>query len=103
MARVVMLRHPQTGVIRKGFYGFSWTTLFFGGFPALFRGDILVGVLVFVLSFCTGWIGCIIWAFFYNKKYTLSLIEQGYCLADSPEVEMEARASLGIMSASRQS
>lgn len=38
MATVVMLKHPETGIVTKGFYGFSWTTFFFGCLPALFRG-----------------------------------------------------------------
>lgn len=47
MAKTVMLRHPQTGILKKGLYGYSWTTLFFSGFPAIFRGDILQAWLLF--------------------------------------------------------
>ena len=46
MATRIMLKHPQTGVIKPGYFGFSWTTFFFGGFPALFRGQIGLGLIV---------------------------------------------------------
>lgn len=96
MAKIVMMKHPKTGVVKKGFFGFSWTTLFFGGFPALFRGDILTGVIVTVISLLTFGIGGIIWAFFYNKKYTTTLLEKGYKFADSEGIVSLAKSSLGI-------
>jgi hypothetical protein len=34
MATVAMLKHPQSGLHKKGFVGFSWTMFFWG---ALFR------------------------------------------------------------------
>ena len=96
MATTIMLKHPQTGVIKQGFYGFSWTTFFFGGFPALFRGDIVIGLAVIVITMITFGIAGIIWAFIYNKKYTLGLIEKGYILASSEGENALARQKLGI-------
>jgi hypothetical protein len=96
MAQIVMLRNPQTGIVKKGFYGFSWTTFFWGGLPALFRGDILVGLGVVVLSILTWGVAGFLWAFFYNKHYTLKLIEQGYQFADSEGKVALARAKLGV-------
>ncbi len=97
MAETVMLKHTRTGIVKKGFYGFSWTTLFFGGFPALFRGDILMGLIVMVINFCTFGFAGLIWAFFYNKTYTHKLLENGYELADSEAKNALARSKLGIL------
>ena len=60
MAQLVRLKHAQSGVVKSGFYGFSWTTLFFSGFPAIFRGDLLTGVIVLVLSASSFWIVAVI-------------------------------------------
>jgi hypothetical protein len=97
MATVVMLRHPRTGIVKQGFFGFSWTTSFFGGFPALFRGDFIMGLVFIVLGLFTWNISGIILAFFYNKQYTLKLIEQGYELADSDALNSIARSKLGMV------
>ena len=99
MATVVMMKHPQTGLIKKGFVGFSWTTFFFGGFPALFRGDFLMGVVFIVLAVFTAGLSNIIVAFFYNKQFTTKLVEQGYQFADSEAVNSLARAKLGVAAA----
>lgn len=96
MAKTVMMKHPSTGVLKKGLYGFSWTTFFFGGFPALFRGDVIIGLVVIVLNILTACIAGIIWAFVYNKKYTLGLVEKGYVFADTEEKNKAAKCALGI-------
>ncbi|EKS5468590.1 hypothetical protein QB691_002537, partial [Escherichia coli] len=72
-----------------GFYGFSWTTLFFGAFPALFRKDFItfIGtfIVLIILAFLTmgigSTIGMIIWAFMYNKYYTTNLIKKGFAFS----------------------
>ena len=96
MATKIMMQHPTTGITKSGFYGFSWTTLFFGGFPALFRGDIIVGLVVIVIGILTWWIAGIIWAFFYNKHYTLKMVEQGYVFVGSETEIASAKYALGV-------
>ncbi|BAI71087.1 hypothetical protein AZL_004490 [Azospirillum sp. B510] len=96
MATVVMMKHPQTGLTKKGLVGFSWTTLFFGGLPALFRGDWGMGLILTVLYFFTGGLSGIIAAFLYNKHYTSKLIEAGYVFADTEGRNSLARLKLGI-------
>lgn len=96
MAKIILLKDPETGVVKKGFYGFSWTTFLFAGFPALFRGDYLLGVLMTILSVLTWGLAGNIWAFFYNKSYTLKLLRKGYEFADSEEAVLSAKVALGI-------
>ena len=97
MATKIMMLHPSTGISKSGFYGFSWTTFFFGGFPALFRGDIIIGLVVVVLNLLTWWIAGVIWSFFYNKHYTHKLVEKGYVFAGSDSEIAAAKSALGII------
>lgn len=96
MATVVMMKHNQSGIVRKGYVGFSWTTLFFGGWPAIFRGDIGTGVLFILLQLLTCGVAGLIWAFLYNKSYTRKLLERGYAFADSEGVVALAKQRLGV-------
>ena len=45
MATAVIIKHPNSGMIKIGYYGFSWTYLFFGWFVPLFRGELGVAAL----------------------------------------------------------
>jgi hypothetical protein len=104
MAIRVMLRNPTTGLLKTGYVGFSWTTFFFGMFPALFRGDFLTFIGAFavllILGILTAGIGSgiamFVWAFLYNRYYTRRLLERGYLLNDSPGINAYATLKLGI-------
>ena len=105
MAIRIAMKHKESGIMKDGYYGFSWTTLFFGFFPALFRGDFItfiggfvVSVIIGVMTFGIGalFIG-LIWAFMYNKYYTRKLIERGYALAGSEGDNTIAASALGIV------
>jgi hypothetical protein len=58
--------------------GFSWTTLLFGFWPAVFRFDWLWAAILFVACLLTYGIAGIIFAFFYNKIYVCRLLDKGY-------------------------
>ena len=84
----VNLRHVQSGILKPAPVGFSWTTLFFSGFPALFRGDLKWAVIMWivegsmlVVSIFTGGIASIVvhiaFAAIYNKRYIVELMAQG--------------------------
>lgn len=70
-------------VLRKGYLGFSWTTLFFNFFVPLVRGDVLWFLIILGLDLVSAGFMLLIIPFFYNKFYTRSLIEkQGFEPAD---------------------
>lgn len=58
--------------------GFSWTTAFWGGFPALFRGDWGWGIGLLIGNAFTYALAGIVAAFFYNRVYAKSLFDKGY-------------------------
>lgn len=92
---MITLKNMDTGVIKKAPTGYSWTTFFFGFFPALFRGDLkwaLITIIAsFTLSFFTlgigGLIYNIIFAGFYNKLYIKELMSKRFTYADEASHE----------------
>lgn len=62
-----VLKHPQTNEIREVKVGFSWTTLFFGCFPALIRGDFKWALIMFLAALVTYGISWFVFPFIYNK------------------------------------
>lgn len=85
----VTLRHPN-GKVKQIKVGFSWTVLFFGFFPPLFRGDFKWAAIIFVIEVVTGvlslgigaWVTCIIFGFLYNKMNIKELLQKGFEPAD---------------------
>ena len=104
MATKIQLKQSGTGLIKVGYVGFSWTTLFFGFLPALFRGDFITFLggftISLILGFATFGIGFIVidivWAFMYNKFYTRKLLERGYAFNDTVDVNRQAAQVLGV-------
>ncbi len=91
------MENPQTGIIKKAPVGFSWTTLFFGGLPALFRGDIKWFLIQIIIAVFTAGISNLVFAFIYNKTYIQKLLEKGFKVKDvEGAVLEEANKRLGI-------
>ena len=103
MAKIVIIKHRESGMMKEGLYGFSWTCLFFGFFVPLFRGDLIFAGLFFFLTsgswFLFGYIPLLlhlIFAFLYNKQYMTRMFEKGWELADTDARNYEARAALNM-------
>ena len=69
--------------------GFSWTTFFFGGWPALIRQDWIWGLGLLIACVFTWGIAGVVAAFFYNKVYIKTLFEKGYKLKETPGITDE--------------
>ncbi|WP_019583800.1 hypothetical protein [Thioalkalivibrio sp. ALE16] len=74
----ITLEHPDTLDLRTVPVGFSWTTLFFGFFPAFFRRDWKWGWLMFALYILSWGMSGAIFMFLYNRIHLDGLLSRGY-------------------------
>ena len=72
-----MMRNDN-GQIKIVETGFSWTTLFFGVFVPLFRGDIKWAFIMGLTGFLSCGLSWLIFPFIYNKIYIDELMNKGY-------------------------
>jgi hypothetical protein len=84
----IIFKHPTFGTAKEAPVGFSWTTFFFGFFPALIRGDykwalinFVVSVIVSIATAGVGGLICnIVFGVIYNKFYVKELQTKGYVM-----------------------
>jgi len=74
----IKMKNETTGQFKEVPVGFSWTTFFFGWFPALLRGDWKNFLILFFLTIPTLGIILIVYWFKYNKIYINDLISKGF-------------------------
>jgi hypothetical protein len=98
MATEIRLRNPKTGDETTAYEGYSWTSLFFGAFPTLMRGDIALGLAVLGVTVVLGvgtfvagyptWLSSAIvggiWGVFYNEIHFDRLRRAGYETVTEP-------------------
>jgi len=96
MATAVNIRHASSGMVEKGYVGFSWTYLFFGFFVPLFRGELGVGALHILFSFLTCGFWNLIAAFIYNRQYMKRKLTNGWALDQTDANYNLAAMKLGI-------
>ena len=85
-------------VLKEVKVGFSWTTFFFGLFPALFRGDWKWALIMLGAAFLTFGLSWLVFPFVYNKLYLKDLVAKGYKPAS--EVDEQILVSKGIIAPS---
>ena len=96
LQKTVLVKHQQSGLVKKGYFGYSWTYLLFGWLVPVFRGEIGIGVLHLVLTAFTFGIFQIVMPYLYNKQYMTRLLTSGWQLSDEEPAMAAARLKLGI-------
>jgi hypothetical protein len=97
MATPVLIKHKESGLVKTGCYGFSWTYLFFGFLVPMFRGEVGIAVLHAILSFMTFGLWWIVCVFIYNKQYMTRMLTSGWVLADTEKNNEKAARALGVV------
>ena len=86
----LIVTNPVTEEMKQIPVGYSWTTLFWGCFPALFRQDwknfaIIAGVIFAIGVFSAGalsWIPLIVFSFIHNKMCVKDHLDKGWKIKD---------------------
>jgi hypothetical protein len=107
----ITLKNDETGEVKTAPVGFSWTVLFFGFIPMLFRSDWKwagIVVVIYIVTYMVVstfapqpegvayWTG-IIFGFIYNKLYIKDLISKSYRAISVDKGELDdVIAKLGI-------
>lgn len=92
----ILIQHPASGILKSGYVGWSWSYFLFGWVVPIFRGEIAIGILHFLLTCITFGFFQIIMSFLYNRQYMTRMLTQGWVLADSPENNAYAMQKLNI-------
>lgn len=92
----VQLKHTDSGLIKKGYYGYCWTYFLFGAFVPIFRGEIGIGLLHFIFTAITFGLFWLIMPFLYNKQYTNRLLTNGFKLSEDEELDVAIKERLGV-------
>lgn len=88
----ILMYNQSSGTYKTIPLGFSWTTLFFGIFPALFRSDWKWAGIQFLTNIvCMAVFGglalsILVWPFFYNKLYLTDMIDKGYVPRNADDI-----------------
>lgn len=90
------MKNESTGQFKEVPIGFSWTTFFFGWFPALLRGDWKNFLILLFLTIPTFGIILIVYWFKYNKIYTNDLISIGFKAVMSKQEAEFMSAKIGV-------
>ncbi len=74
----LVMKNEKTDQIKNCPVGFSWTVMFFGFFPPLFRGDFKYSIIIFLCACVTFGLSSLVFMFLYNKLYIKDLVSNGF-------------------------
>ena len=74
----IRFRNYQNRQVREVPVGYSWTTMLFGPFPALLRGDWRSALLIGLLAVVTLTLSNLVFAWSYNRSFAQRLLADGF-------------------------
>ena len=92
----ITFENKNTGAIKVAPVGFSWTSFFFSGIPALMRGHVGMGVIQILLSIFTASLSNFVFGFIYNKMYIKHMISEGAKMSSATLSDDALKAKLGL-------
>jgi hypothetical protein len=84
----VRIIHTESGLVKTGYVGYSWTYLVFGWFVPVMRGEIGIGALHFFLTLVSLGLSQLIFPFLYNRQYMGRMLTSGWRL-DAADINYE--------------
>lgn len=84
----------NAGVVKEAKVGFSWTTFFFGGWVAMFRGHWGEVAKWFFLNPITLGIWGVVQCWTANKKTIISFLEKGYSPATESDRDLLVKRNI---------
>lgn len=98
MQKNVRLIHSNSGLVKDGYVGYSWTYLVFGWFVPMFRGELAIGVVHFVFTLISAGLSQLFFPFIYNRQYMTRMLTSGWQLDSSDSNYELAKRRLNILS-----
>jgi hypothetical protein len=96
MATKIQMKHESSGMIKDGYYGFSWTYLCWGWLVPIFRGEMGIAATHLLFTVFTLSIFQLVNCFLYNKQYMTRMLTNGWELLGSEAENKQAKIALGI-------
>ncbi|USG59900.1 hypothetical protein NBZ79_12000 [Sneathiella marina] len=78
MAYAIKMIQPTSRKRDTGYSGVSWTCLFFGPFPALYRGHLFGFIGMTIVNLATLGLSTFVFIFVYNAWHYHSLLSRGF-------------------------
>jgi hypothetical protein len=78
MAYAIKMIQPKSRKRDTGYSGVSWTCLFFGPFPALYRGHLFGFIGMTIINLATLGLSTFVFIFVYNAWHYHSLLGRGF-------------------------
>jgi CHASE2 domain-containing sensor protein len=98
LQKPVRIVHGDSGLVKTGYIGYSWTYLIFGWFVPLIRGELGTAVLHLVITLVSAGLSQLIFPFIYNRQYMNRMLTSGWRLDTSDANYELAKQVLGVRS-----